>query len=94
MARRLRGTAMARRPRGTAMGRLLPVTDMGRLLPVTVMARLVRTIAATRVVDEGTTGPADSELGTDASPAGLYRMASASPIGAISQFAFRPDSTT
>jgi hypothetical protein len=46
-------------------------------------------LAATRVVDEGTTGPADSEPGTDASTAGLYRMASASPIEAISRFAIR-----
>jgi len=71
------------------MGRLLPVTVMGLLLPVT--ARPVRTIAATRVVDEGTTAPADSEHSTDANPAGLYRTASASPIAAISRFAIRPE---
>src|SRR5262245_59015750 len=70
------------------MGRLLPVTVMGRPLPVT--ARPVRTIAVTRVVDEGTTAPADSEHSTDANPAGLYRTASASPIAAISRFAIRP----
>jgi hypothetical protein len=62
---------------------------MGRLLPVT--ASPVRTIAATRVVDGGTTAPADSEHSTDANPAGLYRTASASPIAAISRFAIRPE---
>jgi hypothetical protein len=46
------------------------------------------------VVDEGTTGPADSEPSTDASPAGLYRTASASPIAVISWFAFHLNSTT
>src|SRR5262245_58119514 len=75
-----------------ATGRLLPATATGRLLPVTVpgTARPVRTIAAMRVVDEGTTGPVDSEHSTDANPAGLYRTASASPIAAISRFAIRP----
>src|SRR5262245_20736438 len=49
--------------------------------------RPVRIIAAMRAVDEGTTGPANSEHSTDASKAGLYRTASASPIGAVSRFA-------
>src|SRR5262245_57981291 len=71
-----------------ATGRLLPATATGRLLPVT--GRPVRTIAAMRVVDEGTTGPAGSEHSTDANPAGLYRTASASPIAAIRRFAIRP----
>jgi hypothetical protein len=80
--RRLRATGTARRLPLMAI-RLLLVTvpATGRLL---AMGRPVRTIAATRV-DEGTTGPADSEPGTDASPAGLYRTASASPIVAISR---------